>query len=121
MPGGKMAELTKEDILNADDLTRKKLNVPEWGGYVWIAVMSGTARDRFETSVIGKNGEANTLNIRAKLAAASLVDESGELLFSEKEIIKLGKKSAAALDLIYEESQKLNRLTDSDVEDLAKN
>ena len=116
-----MAQLTKEQILSADDLARKKLEIPEWGGHIWIAVMSGTARDRFETSVIGKNGVANTLNIRAKLAAATITDENGELLFNESEIIKLGRKSASALDLIYEESQKINRLTDDDVEELAKN
>ena len=42
-------------------------------------------------------------------------------MFSEKDITALGKKSAAALDRIYEASQKLNRLTDGDVDELAKN
>lgn len=113
--------LNKEQILNADDVKREEIQIPEWNGSVFIAVMSGTARDRFESSIIGKNGGANTSNIRAKLAAATIVDEEGVLMFSEKDITALGKKSAAALDRIYEASQKLNRLTDGDVDELAKN
>lgn len=116
-----MAILTKDQILKADDVKRQEVDIPEWGGSVFIAVLSGTARDRFETSIVGKNGGVNMANIRAKLAAVTVVDENGDLLFDQKDLIKLGRKSGAALDRIYEASQKLNRITDSDVEELAKN
>ncbi len=113
--------LTKQDILNADDTKTTVVDVQEWGGQVIIGVMSGFARDRFEASIIGKNGGTNAGNIRAKLAASTLQDEEGNLLFTEKDITALGKKSAAALDRIFEAAQKLNRIGDEDVEELAKN
>lgn len=116
-----MAILSKEQILNADDSANITVEVPEWGGEVIVAVMSGFARDRFESSVVGKTGGMNTQNIRAKLAAATIVDEKGELLFDEKDVVKLGKKSSAALDRVFEASQKLNRISDDDVEELSKN
>lgn len=116
-----MALLTKDDILNSDDIAFEEIDCPEWGGTVRIQGMSGFARDRFESSIVGKNGGTDMVNIRAKLAAASIVDDKGELMFSEKDIQKLGKKSAAALQRIFNAAQKLNHITDGDVEELAKN
>lgn len=113
--------LTKDEILNASDKKSVRVSVPEWGGQVTIATMSGFARDRFEASIVGKNGGVNTINIRAKLAAATIVDENGDLLFKEEDVIKLGNKSAAALERVFAASQKLNRITSDDVEQLAKN
>lgn len=116
-----MAILTRDEILSHSDLKIELIEVPEWGGQVRVATMSGFARDRFEASITGKNGGVNTQNIRAKLAAATIVDESGIPLFDENDIVKLGKKSCAALDRIFAVAQKLNLITDKDVEGLAKN
>ncbi|MCW8886981.1 MAG: hypothetical protein OQK12_17280 [Motiliproteus sp.] len=116
-----MALLSKSEILNANDSQTETVSVPEWGGDVLVSTMSGFARDQFEASIIGKNGGQDLLNIRAKMVAATLVDESGGLMFTEKDISKLGKKSAAALDRVFAVAQKLNRFSDSDVEELAKN
>jgi len=116
-----MVILTKNDILKADDTQTVTVSVPEWGGDVIISSMTGFARDQFEASLVGKNGGQNISNIRAKLAAATIVDEKGNLMFSEKDLAKLGSKSAAALDRVFEAAQKLNRITEQDVEDLAGN
>lgn len=116
-----MAILTREQILSNSDLKTEIIDVPEWGGEVRVATMSGFARDRFEASVTGKNGGVNTQNIRAKLAAATIVDEHGTPIFDENDIAKLGKKSCAALDRIFATAQRLNLITDQDVEGLAKN
>lgn len=113
--------LTKAQILDSDDLKVEIIPCPEWGGSVRIQAMTGFARDRFESSIVGKNGGTDMVNIRAKLAAASIVDEDGELMFSEKDIQKLGKKSSAPLQRIFNAAQKLNEISDGDVEDMAKN
>lgn len=116
-----MAILTKDQILSANDSKTETVSVPEWGGDVLVSVMSGHARDRLESSIVGKNGGTNLTNIRAKYVAASLVDEQGNLLFTENDVTALGKKSAAALDRVFSASQRLNHITDDDVEALAKN
>lgn len=116
-----MSLLSKQDILKNADSKTIDMDVPEWGGSVRITTMSGFARDRFESSVIGKNGGVNHVNIRAKLVAACLVDDKGELMFKEKDIDALGRKSCKALDRIFEEAQKLNGIGDTEIEDLAKN
>lgn len=116
-----MSLLTKEQILKQEDLRSEVVPVPEWGGEVKVCTMSGFARDRFEAGISGKNGGINMSNIRAKLAAATIVDENGNLLFDESDIVKLGNKSCAALDRVFAASQRLNLITNDDVEALAKN
>ncbi|RKZ99312.1 MAG: hypothetical protein DRQ47_11270 [Gammaproteobacteria bacterium] len=113
--------LTKDEILNAQDTETQTIKVKEWGGEVTIAVMSGFARDKFEASIVGKNGTSNMSNIRSKLVASSIVDEKGDLMFTDADIIKLGKKSSIALDRIFTAAQSLNKITDDDVDELAKN
>lgn len=115
-----MALLSKEQILSAVDIETKEVDVPEWGGAVLIKMMSGTERDEFEL-LLTKGGTQNIKNFRAKYLAKCLVGEDGELLFSEKEIPALGKKSVRALERVYNEALTLNAFSGDDVEALEKN
>ena len=113
--------LSKEDILKVNDLKTKKIKVPEWGGDVIISVMTAADRDIFEMSMINADGSVSKESIRARVASLTLVDEQGNRLFTDKDLIALGKKSGTALTRVYDASQKLNRITDEDIEELAKN
>lgn len=113
--------LNKDEILNIEDCNFVDLEIPEWKGSVRISTMTGTARDRFESNLMTKSGKINHDNVRAKLVAACLVDDKNELLFSEKDIVALGKKSCKTLNKIFEVAQKINGIGDEEVEDLAKN
>lgn len=112
--------LSRDAILKADDRKVETVEVPEWGGSVLVSVMSGTARDAFEASLV-EGGKANVTNARAKLLAACLVDEKGALLFGPDDIEALGRKSATALDRVVRVAQKLNRLTEADLGAAEKN
>lgn len=119
-----MKQLTAADILGADDLKRERIEVPEWGGFLYISTLSGAARDAYESSVIKYNGnvpEQNLDNIRAKFVAATATDEEGNLLFTTDQVKALGRKSASVLDRLFGEAQKLNAISDADIEELAKN
>lgn len=110
--------LTREQILKNNEL--KYEVVEAFGGEVRVSVMSGRAKDMFEASV-NEGGKINTKNIRAKLAAATMVDENGKLLFNEQDIEALGNLSSSDLDKVVTVAQRLNTLTDDDVDKLAKN
>ena len=114
--------LNREQILKAKDSKTETVEVPEWGGTVEVKSMSGSERDAYEQSLIDVETRKPSLaNIRAKLGAMTLVDDDGKLLFSEKDVRALGKKSAAALDRICDVAQSLNGLSNEDMEELAKN
>lgn len=112
--------LTKKQILSADDLPREKVDVPEWAGYVWVRTMTGAERDTFEQTLL-EGKKINLKNVRAKLAVLTVVDDAGKRVFDETDMAQLGAKSAAALDRIYAVAQRLNGLTATDAEELAKN
>lgn len=119
-----MALLTKTQILEAKDIDTVTVAVPEWGGEVLVKGLTGLERDAFEKSVVeirGKNVRFTAENIRARLAAFSIVDEEGNRMFSDKEIIELGKKSAVALERVFSVASKLSGLSDEDVSELSKN
>ncbi len=116
--------LTRDAILQADDLVSEVVEVKEWGGSVKVRTLTGAERDAFEQSIVkqrGKDTQMNLRNIRAKLVALTVVDEEGKRLFADSDVGQLGKKSAAALDKIFEVAQRLNGLRQEDVEELSKN
>lgn len=116
--------LTRDAILTADDLKKEEIQVPEWGGSVFIRCMTGTERDAFESeayTVRGKDVQINRENFRARLLVRVLVDEKGERLFSDKDIASLGAKSGKALDRVFTVAMKISGLSKEDVEDLTKN
>jgi hypothetical protein len=116
--------LSRDAILGAADMKTVTVAVPEWGGDVIVSTMSGSARDEWEQSLIQRKGnktEPNLANIRARLVAATAVDEAGKRLFTEADVNALGKKSAAALERICKAAQKLNGIGDSELEDLQGN
>ena len=116
--------LTRDQILNAQDIQTEEVSVPEWGGTVLVRALDGEERDALEASMIqgkGKNAQVNLKNLRAKLAARSMVDENGKRLFEDGDIPALAKKSAAALNRVYEVAQRLSGITPEDVDELTKN
>ena len=116
--------LTKEAILSKDDLVKELVSVPEWGGDVYVRCLTGTERDDFESSLVSKKGKSqdtNFKNLRAKLVALTVVDESGVRIFDDTDIPALGKKNAAALDRLFDKAQELSGFKKEDIEDLTKN
>lgn len=121
-----MGLLTREQILQAQDLSFKDVKCPEWGGVVRIKSLSGAERDLFEESILGsknKDGsrEVVTKNLRAKLVAMTAVDKDGKQLFSLDDVQVLGEKNAAPLDRLFAVAQKLSGISKDDVEEMVKN
>lgn len=119
-----MKLLTRDAILQAEDLPTEDIEVEEWGGAVRVRALTGAERDAFEQSIVeqrGKSTRVNMRNIRAKLVALTVVDADGKRLFSDKDAELLGKKSAAALDRVFEVAQRLSGLSPEDMEELSGN
>ena len=119
-----MGLLSKEQIWAAHDLRTVDVSVPEWGGEVRVKTLTGAERDQYEAESVKTNRgrrEVNMSNMRARLIALCAVDEQGQLLFTRADVMKLGQKSAAALERVFEAAAKLNGMTDEDMEELAGN
>jgi hypothetical protein len=118
-----MALLNRDQILDYDDLKTVDVEVPEWGGTVRLRMLTAKERDAFEASTVETRGnkmKQNLANIRARLVSLCIVDESGKRVFESGDVARLGEKSAAALQRLFNKCNELNGLTDEDVEDLAE-
>jgi len=113
--------LTKEQILQADDLQTETVPVPEWGGEVTVSAIPAFERDRFEQEVAAVGKGKIVENLRARLVARCLVDENGNKLFEASDVVHLGKKSAKVVNRLFEVCQKINGFSDDDIEELEKN
>ena len=117
--------LTKDQILEANDLKTQSVEVPEWGGSVLVRTMSGTDRDAFEASMITTASDGsrkpNMTNMRAKLVALTVVDEAGNLMFDVSDVDRLARKSAAALERVFAAAQRINALGVDAQDEIAKN
>ena len=113
--------LNRDTILGASDLPKELVQVPEWGGEVYVSTLNGTQRDAFEQSMTGKKNKLNLDNVRARFAVLTLVDDKGSRLFTDADAKALGEKSAAALDRVFAVAQRLNGFSSQDAEELAKN
>lgn len=109
-----MSMLTRSTILNAADLDRELVSVPEWGGDVFVRGMNGTERDRYELGMYTAREDLETKAIiRARVVAFCTVNEDGSSLFTPADIAVLGTKSAVALDRIFTVAMRLSG-TDTD-------
>lgn len=118
--------LSRAQILEAKDIAEDTVAVPEWGGSVKVRALTGAERDQYEAQFVrfdrkGNRQAPSFQDIRAKLVAMSCIDEQGQRLFTDADIVQLSRKSAAALQRVFEACQRLSGLTEQDVEDLTKN
>ena len=116
--------LDREAILGADDLPRELVDVPEWGGSVYVRSLMGHERDDVEQRVREqrtRDGQMKQAGVKALVVALCVSDEAGERLFTAEDAMALNEKSGAALDRIWQVAARLNHLLPEDVEELAGN
>ena len=117
--------LTKDQILEAQDLQNESVDVPEWSGSVLVRTMTGADRDAFEASMITTlpdgTRKPNMANMRAKLVALTVVDDAGNRVFDVTDVDRLALKSASALERVFNAAQRINGLGAQAEETAAKN
>lgn len=116
--------LTKDQILSARDGAVSSIDVPEWGGKIWVKALSGAEREDYQASMVIRKGdryEADLKYQKLKLLIRCISDESGKRLFSDQDMSALGAKSGLVLNRIYNEAARINGLGDDAVEEEAKN
>jgi len=118
--------LGRDDILKAEDIRIEPLDVPEWGGRIYVKTLSGEERDQLEASLVdyktnGQPKRMKTEKLRASIAALAICDEKGNRLFTPIDISALAKKSSAALDRVAAKAQEMSGISEGDVDRLTEN
>lgn len=117
----------REQIKAAEDFqVSDPIPCPEWGKdcILHVRTISGAERDAFEESVLvkkGKKREVSLKDIRAKLVCLAACDSNGTPVFTPGDEKWLTDKSGKVLDRLFSEAQKINGITEEDVEELMGN
>lgn len=111
--------LTAETILSADDFRYEDVECPEWGGTVRVRSLSGGQRSVITQRVQDKETE----DLEELLTVMGCVDETGNRIFTNKDIEKLQKKSNAPISRISKKIMELSGIGNAGeaVEDAKKN
>lgn len=110
-----MARLTKEQILKARNASGGSVHVEELGGDVGLRLLSMRESNQFSQESEGLSGEDATLLYAAYLIA----DENGGRMFDD--FNELADLPAKTLMRITAEGNRINGISDDDVENEAKN
>lgn len=110
-----------DHISNYDDLKKEKVHIPEWDCDVYVRQLSAYEQDDIEIKRFAKDGTPIVLNMRARYVSMCLVDEDGNRIFNEKDIHILSKKAGSVINRLIDKCAALNRLTEEDLENSAKN
>lgn len=116
--------VTKDTILMHRKPPMEAVDVPEWGGTVYVRQMTSAERDAHEGErliVRGDRVEFSHDNVRAKLLVKCICDESGNRLFGDADAAALGQQPAGILMRLARVAARLNSFSGEDLEDIAKN
>lgn len=105
------ADLDAAAILAASDVRVEPVDVPEWGGRVYVRTWTAAEREAFEDAVLGDGGKLAKGLFRATVCQLSICDQAGALTFGPDDIPALAKRSAAAIARIYQAADRLNTIS----------
>jgi hypothetical protein len=124
----KTAAEIKAAIMAANDRPLEAVDIPEWGVSAFMAVLTARDRGTYEADLLKVDGKGrqrvnldNMPNVRERLVARCLVDETGVRVFSDGDIAELGSKNSAVVLRLFEIAQRINGMSKTDIEALEKN
>lgn len=107
--------LTREQILRSrQDRKPHRFEVPEWGGDVFIRVLS--AQDQMALAE-GSDTESDKTRMPIRVLLASLVDEEGSRLFNDEDFDELAQEDFTIILRVFSESAKLNGLSTKELDE----
>ena len=123
-----MSEFVTLDQIKDSGLKQEVVEVPEWGGIVRVRELTADERDEYEQSLMearrfGKKIEVkpNFKSAKAKIVCKCIIDEAGNRMLADKDVLWVGKKSSAVLNRLADVIQRLSGMMEKDLEDLEGN
>lgn len=102
--------LTKEQILaSRKDRKPHRFEVPEWGGDVYIRVLSAEAQMAYDG--------VEPKDIAGRVLIDALCDENGERLFSDEDFAELMKEDFPVIMRVFAEAAHLNGLSTKELDE----
>jgi hypothetical protein len=102
--------VTRDQILSASDRIIEKVEVPEWGGHLYVRNMTAAERVEYDRWNIGENGVIDTSGVRIKAVIMCACDEKGVRMFTRENYDALSQRDGAAVIRIFIALTRINGL-----------
>lgn len=113
------AALTAEVIFAVQDIKRERLDIEEWGGYVWVHSLSSSQHEKLVQSCMrgtGKNRAMDMIGYQSKLAVLCARDDEGARIFADEHADKLAAKASGPISKIANKAQELSGFGEGAIE-----
>ncbi len=122
-------DYNKDSVLGFDDLGFSFVDVPQWEINACVRMLTAEEKDNYQNWVVRNPGADNQKIIlkgsTTMLVAMCLVHpETKKPIFdytNKDDLKRLGRKSAAAQQIIFDEALSLNKMTEEDLKELQEN
>ncbi len=100
-----------------------KVRIDEWDRDVWVRTMTAAERDNFDMGLVDNRemGKSAMTDMRARLTMYCAAEEDGTRMFEPGDEVFLRNEPSSALQPIFDVAIRLNKLTQADIDELAKN
>lgn len=107
-----MKALSKGEIFSRDDRTRERVEVPEWGGVVYVQAMSAVERHAYITRYQQERDHPEmAVPLLVQILILSVVDEAGQRIFDVEDLAVLQERSALVIARLTEVAMRVNGLS----------
>lgn len=91
----------REDVLQASDRIVELVEVPEWGGHLYVRNMTALERVEYDRWNLGTAGQPDMTGMRVKGVIMCACDEKGDRLFTPEDYESLSQKDGAAITRVF--------------------
>jgi len=113
-------------LLTPVERPKEVVELPELGEGVSVIVTGMTAKERseFDQQFVSRKGEPMKKRIaegRERIVVACCRTEDGQRLFTQDDVVQLGKQSCSVIERIVNVAQRLSGMTKDELENAVKN
>jgi hypothetical protein len=113
-----MALISKKKFLESNDYEYKDIYIRQLDGEIRVRALSIKDQLAFEELATGNDDQSELM---FQLILKCCIDEDGELMFNEEDVINLKEKSADIIVTLFKAILNINNIDQNEVDNLAKN
>lgn len=113
--------LNRKSIFSAARKQLKRVDVPEWGGAVYVRAIKACEFEVFQTQLAEATGSVSKDTVMNCLVTLTACDAHGKRLFTDDDTKAVGELGLPPVLRVFRAAMKLNNLDENDVDELVKN
>ena len=115
--------INRDQALKADDLRRDKVEIPEWGGDLYVREITGAESLVFDSWMAENKDNKKVLGVgwHPIMVMLCACDDKGKRIFQDDDLELLKGKNKVVISRIAEKAIKINKMGADEIEEETKN